>query len=115
MRWYRTIATMSPSMRYGGRRECYKQQKDILTKPSGRRQQPLVFIAPPGERHAARGHGYATDEQKNYLYTKIYVFIFMMKYLEMNIKSKNFLTKQYALRLETNTRKIKSNIDKYTI
>ena len=74
MRWYRTIATMSPSMRYGGRRECYKQQKDILTKPSGRRQQPLVFIAPPGERHAARGHGYATDEQKNYLYTKIYVF-----------------------------------------
>ena len=38
----------------------------------------------------------------------------MMKYLEMNIKSKTFLTKQYALRLETNTRKIKSNIDKYT-
>lgn len=37
----------------------------------------------------------------------------MMKYLEMNIKSKTFLTKQYALRLETNTRKIKSNIDKY--
>ena len=37
----------------------------------------------------------------------------MMKYLEMNIKSKTFLTKQYALRLETNTRKIKSNIFKY--
>ena len=114
MRWYRTIATMSPSMRYGGRRECYKQQKDILTKPSGRRQQPLVFIAPPGERHAARGHGYATDEQKNYLYTKIYVFIFMMKYLEMNIKSKILLMgRKMCYDLETNTRKIKSNIDKY--
>ena len=37
----------------------------------------------------------------------------MMKYLEMNIKSKTFLTKQYALRLETNTRKIKPNIFKY--
>ena len=74
MRWYRTIAIMSPSMRYGGRRECYKQQKDILTKPQDRRRLPLVFIAPPGERHAARGHGYATDEHKNYLYTKIYVF-----------------------------------------
>ena len=37
----------------------------------------------------------------------------MMKYLEMNIKSKTFLTKQYALRLETNTRKIKPKIDKY--
>ena len=87
-----------------------------MTKPSGRRQQPLVFIAPPGERHAARGHGYATDEQKNYLYTKIYVFIFMMKYLEMNIKSKILLMgRKMCYDLETNTRKIKSNIDKYIV
>ena len=38
----------------------------------------------------------------------------MMKYLEMNIKSKMFLTKRYALHLVTNRRKIKPNIDKYT-
>ena len=38
----------------------------------------------------------------------------MMKYLEMNIKSKMFLTKQYALHLVTNGRKMKPNIDKYT-
>ena len=39
----------------------------------------------------------------------------MMKYLEMNIKSKILLMgRKMCYDLETNTRKIKSNIDKYT-
>ena len=37
----------------------------------------------------------------------------MMKYLEMNIKSKILLMRKMCYDLETNTRKIKSNIDKY--
>ena len=34
----------------------------------------LYYIAPPGERPAARGHGYATDEQNTTNNKKIYVF-----------------------------------------
>ena len=57
-------------------------------KPSGRMKWSPVYIAPPGERLAARGHGYASDEQKTTKQQK-YTF-FMMRHLEINIKSNEY-------------------------